>query len=360
MKSTDCRTKYIHLIYRNEVKFSHSLVNFINEPSVGLWPERHIFVTPHKMVYEELKSYGNVFLDTSNECLINKYAPECDWIICHSFYDFKDVFKIKRKYLKKIILRYWGGGFGFQYKRGQFIRNIVKIPANIILKKRFESFAAIGIAKNVDMLGLKNKIKIDRFYLMPYTRLKADKILANAKNNPSEKDGILNIALYHRGTVEGNHIEILKKLDRFENKIRIYVPLSYGDSEYIEKVKTYIEESCKDNVIVVDEFMEYEKYVQFINKMDIGIFDCTTSTALGNVAIYVFLEKKLLINRKGIIKKAFDEESIPHGYVDELETVAFDKLTEMPEYSKNACYDIVPMNKEQAIAAWKKILNDFN
>jgi len=360
MKNTDYRAKYIHLIYRNEVKFSHSLVSFINEPSVGLCPEQHIFVTPHKKVYEELKCYGNVFLDTDSVCLINKYAPKCDWIICHSFYDFKDVFKIKHKYLKKILFRYWGGGFGFQYKKGQIAQNLVKIPANIILKKRFESFAAIGIAKKVDILNLENSIKTGRFYHMPYARLRADEILNDAKNNPPEKDGILNIALYHRGTFEGNHIEILKKLERFGDKIRVYVPLSYGDAEYIEKIKKYIKENCKDNVIIVDKFMEYEEYVQFINKMDVGIFDCTTSTALGNITVYIFLQKKLLLNRNGVIKKAFDEENIPHSFVDDLDTISFEELSEILYYPENADYDLLPVGKAKGMVAWKKIMTDFN
>lgn len=360
MKNTDCKAKYIHIIYRNELKFSHSLVNFINEPSTELCAEQHLFITPHKKVYEELKSFGNVFLDTSNKCLINKYAPLCDWIICHSFYDFKDVFKIKRKYLRRILFRYWGGGFGFQYKKGQLIRNLVKIPANIILRKRFDSFAAIGIVKNVDVLNLKGKLKTDKFYLMPYARLEADKVREDAKNNPLEKDGILNVSLYHRGTFEGNHIEILKKLERFGDKIRIYVPLSYGDKDYIEKVKSYIKGNAPENIIVVDEFMEYDKYVQFINKMDIGIFDCTTSTALGNISVYLFLQKKIMLNRAGVIKKAFDEESIPHSFVDELDTISFDDFIKMPEYPEGVHYDLMPMGKTRAIEAWKQIMTDFN
>ncbi len=360
MKADFVNVKYVHIIYRNEVKFSHSLVSFINEPSIGLSPEQHMFITPHKMVYEELKSYGNVVLDTSKGCLINKYAPLCDWIICHSFYDFKDVFKIKHKYLKKILFRYWGGGFGFQYKKGQLLQNLVKIPANIILKKRFNTFAAIGIVKNVDKINLENKLKTERFYLMPYARLKADEIRTHAKNNPPEKDGITNVALYHRGTFEGNHIEILKKLERFGNKIRIYVPLSYGDKDYIEKVKSYIRENSPENVIVVDEFMEYDAYVQFINRMDVGIFDCTTSTALGNIAVYLFLEKKILLNREGVIKKAFDEENIPHDFVDELETMSFEAFVKMPEYPDGINYELMPMGRTRAIEAWKKVMKDFN
>lgn len=360
MKNTDLKAKYIHIIYRNEVKFSHSLVSFVNEPSIGLEPEKHIFITPHQKVYDELKSYGNVFLDTDKECLINKYAPNCDWIICHSFFDFKDVFKIKRKYLKKILFRYWGGGFGFQYKKGQLIQNLVKIPANYILKKRFNTFAAIGIAKNVDILNLKDKLKTDRYYIMPYARLKADEILTGAKNNPPEKDEILNVALYHRGTVEGNHIALLKKLERFGDRIRVYVPLSYGDKDYIEKVKSYIKENSPDNVIVVDKFMEYDEYVQFINKMDVGIFDCTTSTALGNITVYLFLQKKILLNREGVIKKAFDEENIPHGFADELNDIAFDEFKKPFDYPEEMNYDLLPVGRKRATEAWKKIMTDFN
>lgn len=360
MEKPKNKAKYIHIIYRNEAKFSTRVVDFLNNSATGLDPSQHLFVTPHKNVFEVVTNYDNVLLDTGEENLINKYAPQCDWIICHSFINFKDAFKIERKYLKKILFRYWGGGFGFQYKKGQFIQNLVKVLANIELRRRFNSFAAIGIAKNVDIINLRDKLKSDRYYYMPYTDLNSESILERVRDKGVASDGILNVALYHRGTVEGNHIEILKKLERFGNKIRVYVPLSYGDEKYIEKVKTYIRENSPDNVIVVDEFMEYEDYVGLINRMDIGIFDCTTSTALGNVAVYLFLKKKMLLNRDGVIKKAFDDENIPHSFVDELDTISFEDFSKKPEYPENVHYDLMPLGKKKSIEAWKKIIEDFN
>lgn len=360
MKENRYKAKYIHIIYRDEVKFSTSIVKFFNVLKDAFDPAEHLFVTPHKKVYDELCEYGNVMLDEGAENLVNKYAPVCKWIICHSFYNFKDVFKIKRKYLKKILFRYWGGGFGFQYKKGQLISNIVKIPANIELRRRFNSLAAIGIAKNVDRINLKGKIRADRFYQMPYFRLNADDILERVKSSNNQEHDIINVALYHRGTEEGNHIEILKKLERFGDKIRVYVPLSYGDEKYIEKVKKYIKENSPDNVIIVDEFMEYEEYVSLINRMDIGIFDCTTSTALGNVTVYLYLKKKMYLNRNGVIKKAFDEENIPHSFVDELDKISFEELRKLPQYPEGVRYNLMPMDKTGAIEAWKKILKDFN
>lgn len=360
MQKLKVRAKYIHIIYRNEAKFSTRVVRFINEPTLEFNSAEHLFVTPHKKVYEAVREFDNVVLDEGGENLINKYAPMCKWIICHSFADFKDVFKIKPKYLKKILFRYWGGGFGFQYKKGQLIQNLVKIPANIELKRRFNSFAAIGIAKNLDIMILKNHLKIDRYYRMPYTNVNSESILERARDKGCEKDGVINVALYHRGTPEGNHITILKKLEHFGDKIRVYVPLSYGDGKYIEKVKAYIKENSPENVIVVDKFMEYEDYVDLINRMDIGIFDCTTSTALGNVAVYLYLKKKMILNREGVIKKAFDDENIPHSFVDELDKISFEEFSKMPEYPEDVHYDLMPLGKTRSIEAWKKIFNDFN
>lgn len=354
------RSKYIHLISHNEPKFSARLVNFINSPALDLQREQHLFVTPHKAVYEVIKEYDNVILDTENTFLVNKYAPLCKWIICHGEYKVWDLYKIKEKYLKKVIYRYWGGGFGFCYRKGNPFSNLVKVFLNRERIRRFNAFAAIGIAKNVDIINMRGKLKSNRFYRMPYTDINSESILERVKESKIDKDDVYNVALYHRGTEDGNHIEILKKLSRFGDKIRIYVPLSYGDKEYIEKVKAYIKENQKGNVIVVDEFMEYEEYVSLINRMDIGIFDCTTSTALGNVAVYLFLRKKMFLNRDGVIKKAFDEENIPHRFVDELDTISFEEFTKKADYPDGVHYDLMPMGKTRAIEAWKKIIEDFN
>ncbi len=359
MKETD-KVKFVHIIFRNEVKFGTRVVKFLNEQEEYFDSSQHLFVTPHKLAYEAVKEYSNVVLDEENVNLINKYAPMCKWIICHGHFNAGDILNIKNKYLHKVIYRYWGGGFGFQYKKGQLIQNLMKIPANIELKRRFNSFAAIGIAKNTDIISLSKYLKSQKYYRIPYTGVDSESILERERDRVYEDDGILNIALYHRGTVEGNHIEILKKLERFGGKIRVYVPLSYGDEKYIEKVKSYVKDNSHENVIIVDEFMEYEDYVGLINRMDVGIFDCTTSTALGNVAVYLYLKKKMILNREGVIKKAFDEENIPHWFVDELDTISIEQLKQMPEYPEGVHYDLMPLGKTRSIEAWKKIFNDFN
>ncbi|MBE7032639.1 MAG: hypothetical protein E7406_00240 [Ruminococcaceae bacterium] len=360
MKKNSYKAKYVHIIFRNEVKFGTRVVKFINDMKEHFDSSEHLFVTPHMVAYEAVKEYDNVILDEEDTNLINKYAPMCRWVICHGHFKASDMFKIKNKYLDKVIYRFWGGNFGFGYKKGQIIQNFIKLVLNADLRRRFNKFAAIGIAKNTDIITLSSKLKNDRFYRMPYTGTESESILEKVRDKGYVSDGIVNVAVYHRGTIEGNHIEILKKLERFGDRIRIYVPLSYGDKDYIEKVKAYIKENSAENVIIVDKFMEYEDYVTLMNKMDIAIFDCETSTALGNVAVYLFLKKKMILNRNGVIKKAFDEENIPHGFVDELDLISFEEFTKMPEYPEDVHYDMMPLGKKRSIEAWKKILTDFN
>ena len=353
--------RYIHIIGHNEPKFSSRVIKFINDCSTNINSEEHLFIVPYENVYEVVKEFKNVVFDKGNTSfLVNKYAPFCKWIVCHGEKKVWDLYKIKNKHLKKVVYRYWGGGFGFCYKKGELAGNIAKYFFNAERYRRFNKFAAIGIAKNVDIMNMRGKVKHNRFYYMPYTDLKSEEILEKVRAESFEHDGIFNVALYHRGTEEGNHIEILKTLKKFGEKIRIYVPLSYGKKEYIEKVKKYIKECCSENVIVLDDFMEYEEYVRVINHMDIGIFDCATSTALGNIAVYLFCKKKIFLNKNGIIKKAFDEENIPHSFVDELDKIDFEEFKKMPVYPENVHYDLMPMGKTRAIAAWKKFIEDFS
>ena len=353
------KVKYVHFLWRNETKFNINIVKLVNEE---LDPERknHLFVTPHQSVYDSLTKYDNIVLDQTKRNLFNKYAPFCDWIFSHSTMNLWSVLGMSGRSAKKVILRTWGGSFGCQYREGQFIRNLLKKFINHCYSKKINSFAAIGIAKRTDIISMQGKVKNNRFYTIPYTSLDRENILIQEKQRVIEKDSVLNVALYHRGTKEGNHIEILKKLEHLGNKIRIYVPLSYGDKEYIEKVKSYIKDNCSQNVIVVDEFMEYEEYVAFTNRMDIAVFDCKTSTALGNIAVYLFLEKKIILNRNGVIKKAFDEEDIPHGYVDELETISYEDFAKMPDYPEGVHYSMMPLGREKSLSAWQEVLSDFN
>ena len=157
------KTKYIHLIWHNELKFNARLVEMVNDLANGFCSREHLFVTPHKQVYEALKNYENVILDAEfgikkSAAYVNRYATQCDWLFVHFMCSPKAFLKIKRAYLHKIVHRTWGGDLGYDLTSSKGVKRFKKFVVNKLYAWRMKHIRLIGIANSVDILNVKEKI----------------------------------------------------------------------------------------------------------------------------------------------------------------------------------------------------------
>lgn len=354
--------KYVHLIWPNELKFSKPLIDFFENNEDELKSEQHCFITPNKDVYEIFKGHKNVFLDEGNENLFNKYAPLCDFVISHDFPSKKIVLSIKNRFKKKIVYRFWGGRRPLiEKQKHHFFHNVYANVYNGLYKCAFryiyDNLALIGIANIVDEIDLKEYIRKTPLMKMPYPNARAYEIVQEIMAGSRKDNGQLNVVIGHRSEPLEKHIKYLELLGRFSaEKIRIYLPLSYGDKDYAKKVIDYVKENNLDNVVLMTDFMEYKEYLSFINQMDIAIIDCENSLALGNVNLFLTFNKTLYISPTGVIKKAFDIKGVPHHCVNELENIDFTTFSSLLKVDDCPKEFIVNPNSYY-VGLWKDILD---
>lgn len=358
-------SKYIHLIFTSETKFIVGLVDAINDSSNGLLPNEHTFITPFESVYSVIGHYDNVLLDTKPGNLYIRYSRKCKWLISHARPSLKQLAFTPRWIRKKILYRYWGNSkttciipdFKNPYK---YVIDSLKIIAFRVL---FDSFACIGVANSVDILDISRVLKNGRYYIMPYIKARNEQLvmeaLEHAKNERHEDTRIL---LGHRGTKENNHIKILQSLvaNYSNDNIHVYIPLSYGDNQYISHLKDYISGIDSITITIIDKLMDYKEYVKFLAGMDVCIFDGKASYALDNIGILLSLHKILFINSEGIIRVAFDKESIPYKKVEDIDQMDFHEFVEPMDYSICSENSLQLHNLEYQINAWKEIQSKFN
>lgn len=104
------------------------------------------------------------------------------------------------------------------------------------------------------------------------------------------------IQIGNSADLSNNHFDILKKLEKYKiEKIKIYCPLSYGDMEYAKKVIKEGKKIFKDNFIPLTKFMEYDKYLEFLSKIDIAIFAHDRQQAIGNITSLLSMKKTVYL-----------------------------------------------------------------
>lgn len=368
--------KYIHILWHDELKFNLNIVRIIIKQENNFLPSEHLFVTPFVNVYnsidklinensDEKKSKTEVeYYPTKNPQsvrILNYYANFGKWIFVHSLPAPHYSIWIKKKFCDKIIWRTWGHDTGYSYINNNRIKQFVKKFIEAVWKRKIKRFAAIGIANIVDEIEIREKFGNIKTFQIPYVddgKRGLESVLKDIK-----KDGHIgvNVLVGHSGWATNKHITVMQELEKYkqENMI-IYLILSYGEPNYIKVVKEYVKNNWDDNVIMIEKFMSYSEYIELLNKMDIAIFDYERSYALGNIQILINLRKKIFLNKKGVIKRAFDLEHVPYECTCDIKYMNYEKFTKPVDYQEYGAYSWDQINYSTYVEKWKTMLNELD
>ena len=102
-----------------------------------------------------------------------------------------------------------------------------------------------------------------------------------------------------------NHVDILSKLNKIDiGSNKVIVPLSYGgNKDYVKRVKQYICNSSQNNVVVLDDFLPYEEYVQLMCSCGFAIYGNEQQAAVGNILLSVFAGQKVFLSKTSLMYK---------------------------------------------------------
>ena len=183
--------------------------------------------------------------------------------------------------LKKCYWVMWGGDFYFPKKQRWLKKRVIKKIKNFVtyLKGDFELVKKWYGAKGI----------MHESFMYPSNLFKEVNSL-----NRVNVDSTTNIMIGNSADPSNNHIEILHKLSEFKEKdISIYAPLSYGDDTHAKLVAKKGIEIFGDKFIPLTEFMDTDKYVEFLNNIDIAIFAHNRQQGMGNTISLLGMGKKV-------------------------------------------------------------------
>lgn len=138
----------------------------------------------------------------------------------------------------------------------------------------------------------------------------------------------LNIQVGNSATESNNHIDILNKLSKFSNEdVKIYIPLSYGDKSYAQKVEAYGKKIFGEKCEPMLDFMSKDDYNRFLENIDVAIFGMQRQQALGNIQILIENGTKMFFYKDSIDAKIVgDEFGCSIDYIDDIEKMSFEEF----------------------------------
>lgn len=127
----------------------------------------------------------------------------------------------------------------------------------------------------------------------------------------SKSKGI-NILVGNSSTFASNHLDVFKKLKNMDlGNANIIVPLSYGDSQYGNKIEYTGKLLFGQGFTALKEFLKAEEYNKILQSCSIAIFNHIRQQALGNIIICLWLGIKVYLNEKSNLYRELKSMKLP-------------------------------------------------
>lgn len=283
----------VHIV--NEDRFTKGYIKFMLL-SMNQWNHR-FFVLNDKQSLEaendsriiQLSSWKDVGKKENRKIL-----EEADQIIISgAFFVQLFVFLFPRKVWDKTYIQFWGGDF-YDFKQSSKLSRRIRDSLKKVAfgKAKGLIFLIGGEEEQFEKLtGIKKKSFVAPMPNSPDERIAYDEIWKRCSNDHHT------VLIGNSATASNNHFEAIDLVKKYGKEIKVYCPLSYGDAEYREKVIAYGKQVLGDQFISVTEQMEKDKYVEFLSKCDVGIFNNNRQQAMGNINLLLYLGKKVFLKR---------------------------------------------------------------
>ncbi len=358
----------LHICTSSNYNVISSYIKFIYEEYYS--KSNHTFIIMDKIcnVPDNIKQYDNVIIVDENSAkniiYIIKEMKSHDRIILHSLNKtyFQFILLLNKKLFKKLFWVSWGADLyqwkvmknSIKYKIRNLIaydvrmkiRNFVGIfPPDIdYFKKEFNSDAKTFYASYVG--GLYNNLYKKQYKL----RTLAEKTLNNE---------YINIQIGHSSTSILNHIDVLENLVKYKNEnIKIYIPLSYGNKKYGDRVQEVATQLFKDKVVCIREMMDKDDYMKFLSAIDIAIFNTTRQIGLGNITPLLYMEKKIYIPKGTVMYDFYKDQEINICDYRDINKMNYDSFIEPVNMNNAKEYVILnSLNKEKKVEMWNNVFN---
>lgn len=337
------KNKILHVMILD--KFLVPYIDFIDE-NFGRENHYYVFITSEKYEYGLTPEHKVEFLHTDDDIFITllEYMKIAKKIILHGLWrDKVDVLLyFNLELLKKCYWVMWGGDFYFSETKNKIRHQVIKNLSNFITLNTYDYEY---IKDHYNASGTLWKCP---FY--PKNLFKEDfSFQVNKK---------LKILVGNSSTISNRHEEIFNLLNNLENKeFEIYCPLAYGDKTYANKIITLGKLFFNETFYYIDTLLSPQDYLDFLETMDIAIFNHNRQQGGGNLISLFGLGKTVYLSEENNTYNLFKDMNLMLYPIKSLSNGIL-KLISENERLNNILVIKNTYSETTSIKEWEKIFND--
>lgn len=280
---------------------------------------------------------------------LEKEMLSADKIILHSMFSQQIFFLllIQPWLLKKCFWFMWGGDLYYKFIHQVGIKtNVLEFLRAIVLRQIKHVIS--GVEGDYELMKRLYNTEAVFHKCLGYE----SNLFRSVEEERLDKDTV-NILVGNSATETNNHLELFKKLKPLiKPNMRLYVPLSYGDMKYSEQIIALGNEMFGDSFEPLTQFMPFNDYLRFLNKIDIAVLGHDRQQAFGNTVTLLGYGKKVFMKDTVTPWQTFDRLGVK---VFNLNSLCLDPS--FVESSRNT--EIIKENfsREKLTKQWKEIID---
>jgi len=307
--------KYIHTIINNAV--TNPFIDIVNQ---NFNPNDHRFYVIRGMSQDlcRIRRSENVFIISNISNILNGFRLMFDILISkkvfiHGLFTpyLVAILFFQPWVLKKCNWLIWGGDlYSFNKERLSFRSKLVEYMRARVIREMGRIITSIK--GDYDLAKTWYNVKGTRenaYYPFELGTEQIDKILSKIEKDDNIRHLPTKIMIGNSAYDTNNHFEIIDLLQQYHNQnVKIYALLAYGDIKYAKKVCEKGKQIFGEKFIGITDYVPFEEFVLFYNKIDILIFNHERQQGLGNLFLALYLGKKIYINNKSPLWQFFKDD----------------------------------------------------
>lgn len=315
-------------------------------------------ITPYDSSNSFVKSFFLIFKFIKYIIVTSKLIISHDQVYVHGLFDKKLIILLylKPSLNKKVNWILWGGGDLDLIK--SFSSRILN-QIECIVKSRFKSFITYIDEDYIDVITHYNTSGPLKNCLLYNSNVYNNNESVNISNDEKNTKEHFNVLVGHSADHEGDHINMLNMLykKKLTKNSSIYCILSYGEKPWTPGYKDLVIKTGKelfgDYFHPINNFMSKKNYLEFLNKIDIMIFNHRYQQGMGNIIQALGMNKIVFLNSEANHYKMFKRLNINVFSINEFELF----LTN-PKFnpSNNEMISSI-FSESKLLEGWKNIFN---
>lgn len=272
--------------------YTRDLYKFISEEFPK---EEHCFLTDNKENNNFIKNGCRVINIKSFESI--SVLKRCDYVIAHGLVSSRMVALFSVPFItKKTVWIIWGGDIYYKNTPMDSLKRRLMLKVRASLYRKIRITATVS-SRDYDFARKEYCVSSKNFeitYPVPMSN-KIDHFILCANRAEGKT---VSIQIGNSATRSNLHFEALDYLSKFADfDIKIFIPLSYGESDYKEYAKeviSYAEKIFpKEKLNILLTNLSGEEYLKILRTIDIGVFNNNRQQGMGNITQLMIFGAKI-------------------------------------------------------------------